>query len=122
MIGQLAAAALLAGSPAAGASIDVATFLQKAEALQKRGPLALFSSDYKALKSAAEAAGAELKVERRALASAGKDPLYCPPERATIGSSELLDALRAVPEGQRRVTSLKGAMRAHFIRKWPCRR
>lgn len=110
----------LAGAVPA-AAMDVQTFLTKAETLQKRGPFALLSGDYKRLKAEAEKAGAELKQERVALLKAGKPTPYCPPEKGALGSSELLAGLRAIPAAQRPHTSVKDGMRAYLAKKWPCR-
>jgi hypothetical protein len=102
--------------------MSVATFLGKADTLAKRGPLALFSSDYGALKREAEAAGDALKAERLRLLSAGKPTPYCPPERGSLGATELLNGFRAIPAPDRQRMSVKDGMRSYLARKWPCRR
>lgn len=100
--------------------MSVQTFLIKADALQRKGPFALFSSDYRLLKHEAENAGDELKAERKALVKAGKPTPFCPPKNGDLGKSELLAAFRSIPAGERSRISVKAAMRAHLARKWPC--
>ena len=52
---KLAAAAILLALPlGAAAAMDVATFIAKAGALEKKGVMAVFSGDYKVLKSEIE--------------------------------------------------------------------
>ena len=102
-------------------AMDVATFLARAEKLQKKGPFALFTSEYRALKREAENAGDQLKAERVALLKAGRPTPYCPPETGSLGSSELLAAFRAIPPADRPRTSVKDGMRAYLAKKWPCR-
>lgn len=119
MVKRFAAAAMLAMAAPAGA-MDVATFLGKAEALQARGPLALFSSDVGALKAEAENAGKSLKAERLARVAARQAPEYCPPSPGSMNSDELLGAMRAIPAAQRPHVSVRAAMKALMIRKFPC--
>ena len=102
--------------------MDVATFLARAEKLQKKGPLALFTSEYRLLKREAESAGDQLKAEREALVRAGKPTPYCPPRKGSLSSSELLNGFRAIPAADRPRTSVKDGMRIYLAKKWPCRR
>jgi hypothetical protein len=116
----LAAAFLVSASPAL--AMDVATFLARADKLQKKGPLALFTSEYRLLKREAEGAGAQLKAENAALVKAGKRTPYCPPKKGSLSSSELLSGFRAIPAADRPRTSVKDGMRIYLAKKWPCRR
>jgi hypothetical protein len=100
--------------------MDVATFLARADKLQKKGPVALFTSEYRLLKREAEAAGAQLKAENRALVKAGRPTPYCPPKKGSLGSSELLSGFRAIPAADRPHTSVKAGMRIYLAKKWPC--
>ena len=101
--------------------MDVATFLAKADALQKKGPMALFSGDYRRLKREAEGAGAQLKAENAALVKAGKPTPYCPPKKGSLGSTELLNGFRAIPAADRPRMTVKDGMRTYLAKKWPCR-
>src|SRR5689334_19671241 len=98
-------------------AMSVSEFLTKADALKARGPLALFSGDYRSLKTEAETAGAELKAERIALLKAHKPTPYCPPAKGTLGSDELLRGLRQLPAGDRDRMSVKDGMRAYLAKK-----
>ncbi|UUR07650.1 hypothetical protein [Sphingomonas glaciei] len=81
----LAAALLLASAvPAAAAAPGTAeNFLNRADRLVAKGPLALVDADYKNLKREGTAAGDSIRLEREAAEKAGKPILYCsPPSRA----------------------------------------
>jgi hypothetical protein len=119
---KLFAAALLAAVPLSAASaMDVATFLGKADALQKKGMLALMSSDYKLLKREIEVNGEALRAERLAAERAKRKPAYCPPAKQSLTSGELLTAFRSIPVAQRPRIQVKDALRALMARKYPCR-
>ena len=72
---KLLAAVLLAVVPLGAAqAMDVATFLAKADALQKKGMMALMSSDYKLLKNEIVAHSQTLRAERLAAERAHRRP------------------------------------------------
>ncbi|HEX8225810.1 MAG TPA: hypothetical protein VF605_18540 [Allosphingosinicella sp.] len=119
---KLLAALLLASVPISAAqAMDVATFLAKADALKKKGMMALMSSDYKLLKKEIETHSATLRAERLAAERAGRKPAYCPPAKSGLNSEELLAAFRSIPAAQRPRTDVKDALRALLARKYPCR-
>jgi len=119
---KLLAAAMLAVVPLGAANaMDVATFLGKADALQKKGMMALMSSDLKLLKSEIQTNGAALRAERLAAERAGKKPAYCPPAKQSLTSNEVLAAFRTIPVAQRPQIQVKDALRALMARKYPCR-
>ena len=107
-------------SPLLAQSMPVSQFLAKADALQKKGPLALFSSDIKRLKDEVTNSGKQLRAEQIAARRAGQKPATCMPEdKASIGSDELLAHFRSIPPGQRNMpvkTAFAGLMR----KKYPC--
>jgi asparagine synthetase A len=114
----LAAAALTA---TAADAMNVKTFVEKADALEKKGVMALMSSDYRLLKKEVETAAAALKDERLAAAKAGRRAAYCPTSGSGLNSKELLAAFRTIPPQQRERTEVKDALRALLARKYPCR-
>jgi len=119
---KLFAATLLAIVPLAAANaMDVATFLAKADALQKKGMMALMSSDYKLLKNEILAQSKLLRAERLTAQRAGRKPAYCPPANQRLGSNELLAAFRTIPVAQRPRVQVGDALRAFLARKYPCR-
>jgi hypothetical protein len=118
----IVAMGLLAGLGAGGAeAMPVSTFLQKAEALQAKGMLALFASDYKTLKTEVTNASGQLRSERLAARAAGRRPAYCPPQdQGSLDSNELLAAFRTIPPAVAARTEVKDALRALLARKFPC--
>lgn len=119
---KLLAAALLAIVPLGAAqAMDVATFLVKADALEKKGMLALMSSDYKLLMGELRTQGEALRAERLAASKAGRKPAYCPPAKQSLNAKEVLTAFRTIPVAQRSRIQVKDALRALMARKYPCR-
>ena len=118
MVAALVAAAALAPAQA----MDVATFLAKADGLEKQGVLALMSEDYKLLKTEVQTASAQLRAERLAAQRAKRRPAFCPPQEAGLTPSEILAHLRTVPPAQRRRTQVKDSLRTLLARKYPCPR
>ncbi len=121
----IAAALLLASAvPAAAAAPGTAeNFLNRAERLMGKGPLALVDGDYKKLKAEATAAGISIQAEREAAEKAGKPIKYCSPKpHADLGNMEFLTALRQIPQAQRQRLPLRAAMLQVLQRKYPCKR
>ena len=116
--------ALSIAVPALGAPAGSAqNFLERAERLKAKGPLAFFDSDYGRLKAEATAVGKAIGDDRIAAEKAGKPILYCSPSaRAQLGSMEFISGLEAIPTGERQRMSLKDAMIRVLQKKYPCRR
>jgi len=114
--------ALLAAAPlASAAAMPVATFLAKADKLQKKGPLAMFSGDVKLLMNQVKADAAQLRAANKAAAAAGRPQAYCSPAAGVkMTNREILGAMQAVPPAQRSTTSTKDAFRTYFARRFPC--
>jgi hypothetical protein len=117
----LAAVALALVPLGAAQAMDVATFLVKADAVEKKGMLALMSSDYKSLMAEIRAQGAALRAERLAAERAGRKPAYCPPAKQSLTAKEVLTAFRSIPAAQRPRIQVRDALRALMARKYPCR-
>jgi hypothetical protein len=119
---KLIAAALIAAVPLAPAqAMDVAAFLAKADAIQRKGMLALVSSDYKLLKKEIVDQSQALRSERLAARKAGLKPAYCPPAKSDLTSGEVLAAFRTIPAAQRSRIQVRDALKALLARKYPCR-
>ena len=120
----LLALALSVAAPALAAPpVTAQNFLDRANRLKGKGPLAFFDSDYKRLKAEATAVGKSIGDDRIAAEKAGKPILYCSPKaRAQLGSFEFIDGLEAIPSAQRQTMSLKAAMLIVLQKKYPCRR
>jgi hypothetical protein len=116
-------AALLIALPATAAqAMDVATFLAKIDALEKKGMLAFLSSDYRLVKNESETAIRQITAESRAAKAAHKPPFVCPPgDTAQTDSNEVLAYFRAMPPDRRARTQVKDALLALLARKYPCR-
>ena len=116
--------AMLAFTPfatAAAAAMPVSTFLAKADDLQKKGPLAMFSGDLKLLMGQVKADAAELRSENKAAAAAGRAKAYCTPAAGVeLTNRDILGAMQAVPPAERARTSTKDALRSYFARRFPC--
>jgi hypothetical protein len=108
--------------PAATSAMPVSTFLTKADALEAKGVRALFASDYKLLKKTIQADSLALRDERLVAKAAGRTPAYCPSGPAKLDSNEIVQAMRAVPAAQRARTDTRDALRAYFVRRYPCGR
>ena len=120
----LAFAFFFVAVPAVAAPAGTAqNFLDRANRLKAKGPLAFFDGDYKRLKAEATAVGKSIGNDRIAAEKAGRPILYCSPKaRAQLGSYEFLDGLEAIPADQRQTMSLKDAMARVLQKKYPCGR
>ena len=120
----IAAILLASALPALAAPAGSAqNFLDRANRLKTKGPLAFFDADYRRLKAEAHAAGNSLREDRLAAQRQGKPILYCSPKpRAQLGSMEFVDGLEAIPASERPKMSLKQAMLRVLQKKYPCRR
>ena len=116
--------ALSVAAPAFTAAAGTAqNFLDRANRLKSKGPLAFFDRDYGRLKAEATAVGKSIGDDRIAAERLGRPILYCSPKpRAELGSYEFIDGLEAIPAGQRAQMSLKEAMLRVLQKKYPCRR
>jgi hypothetical protein len=102
-------------------TMTVADFLARAEALQKKGAMALFSGDIGKLKGEIVNSGKQLRAERLSAQKAGRKPAFCPPERGkgSVNSNELLAHFRAIPPAQRGM-SVKAGFAGLMRKKYPC--
>jgi hypothetical protein len=119
---KLFAATLLLALPLGAAhAMTIEAFLQKATALESKGMMALFSSDFKVLKREMETAGAQLRAERLATLKAGGKVSYCPPPKSSLDAKEVLTHFRSIPQAQRARMPIKEGLRSLLTRKHPCR-
>jgi hypothetical protein len=121
--GAVAIAGLMLLPQAAVAqSMNAEAFYQRAAALQKKGVMALFSSDLKALTNEGKAAGAKARQQRLAAIAAGQKPRFCPPEGpVSIGNNEFFDRLSAIPAADRSRIDMAEATTRILAAKFPCR-
>jgi hypothetical protein len=109
----LAVPSLLAAS---SNQMSVATFLERSDALQRRGALAAISPDAKLLQREAQASFEDWVRQAR-------PPVACPPKGKTFRGDpqRFLAMLRAVPPAQRSQISVREVFRRDWNRRWPCR-
>jgi hypothetical protein len=120
---RLLIAVVLGAAPAAAQAMPLATFLAKADALQRKGPMAIFSSDLKLLTNQIKRDAGELRAENKAAEAAGSQKSYCTPAGGVkLTNRDILGAMNAVPPTQRARTETKDALRAYFARRFPCPR
>ena len=113
---------LLVPAPVAAQSMNAEAFYQRAAALQKKGVMALFSSDLKVLTKEGQAAGAKAREQRLAAIRAGQKPRYCPPEGSVkIDSREFFNRLSAIPASDRQRIDMTEATTRILAGKFPCR-
>ena len=103
-------------------AMPVSIFLPKAEALQKKGPLALFSGDFKLLTKQIKSDAAALRAGNEAAAKAGRPKAYCtPPKGGSLSNTDILASMREVPPSARATTDTRDVLRGVMVRKYPCR-
>ena len=119
------AAAGLAAMPsvASAQNMNAETFLQRATALKKKGPLALFSGgEIKALMKEGQASGKLAREQRLAAVKAGRQPRYCPPEGPqSMNSDEFMKGLAAIPAAERARINMTEATTRILAARFPCR-
>jgi hypothetical protein len=98
-------------------------FLERANRLKAKGPLAFFDRDYGRLKAEATAVGKAIGDDRIAAERTGRPILYCSPAaRAQLGSFEFIDGLQAIAPAERARMTLKEGMLRVLQKKYPCPR
>jgi hypothetical protein len=119
LIVALAAAVPL--TPLLAQTMPVSDFLAKADALRKKGPMALFSGDIGKLKGEVVNSGKQLRAEQAAAQKAGRKPATCMPAsgKASVSQNDLLSHFRAIPPAQRNMT-VKAAFAGLMRKKYPC--
>lgn len=117
-----ALAALFLSEAAAAQSMNAQSFYLRANALQKKGMLALFSGDLKPLMNEGQAAGLRAKQMREADLAAHRKPRFCPPPGVVkIGNDEFMQRLSAIPASERAHIDMTEATTRILAAKFPCR-
>ena len=107
-------------APGVANAMPVNDFIAKADALEAKGMMAMFSGDLKTLTAAIKSDANALKAEREAAKAANRTPAYCPPGPVKMGSKEIFQAMRAVPPQDRPRTDTRDVLRAHLAKQYPC--
>lgn len=125
MKSKLLFAALVLAVPgvATAQSMNAEAFLQRANKLKAKGPLAIFSRDeIKVLMDEGKASADAARRQRLAAAKAGGKPRYCPPEGPQqMTSDEFMTRLAAIPRAERQRITMTEATTRILIAKFPCR-
>lgn len=118
----LGAVLVLVPSVASSQNMNAETFHKRATALQKKGPLALFSrGEIKALMTEGKAAGEKAREQRLAAVKAGQKPRYCPPDGPqSMHSDEFMKRLAAIPAAERARMTMAEATTRVLAAKFPC--
>ena len=108
---------------AAAQSMNAELFLKKAAALEKKGPLAVFSGDLKVVMNEGKASAGKARAMRLAAVKAGQKPRYCPPAAAGgMNSDEYMRGLKAIPAAERAKIDITEATTRILATKFPCPR
>jgi hypothetical protein len=119
---KLALALLFVAAPVTALqaqAMPVSTFLAKAGGLEKKGMMALFSSDIRVLKKEIQQSALAVRNEQIGARKAGRRPASCMPDSIKLNSKELLDYLRSIPAPQRAMP-IRQAFQGFASRKYPC--
>ena len=111
-------------SPAFAQNMNAEAFHKRATALQRKGPLAVFSrGEIKQLMSEVEASGLRAREQRLATLRAGGKPRYCPPEggKSNMGAEEFMTRLSAIPAAERARINMAEATVRLLAGRYPCR-
>ena len=120
MVHRFLLIAALAVAAPASAAMTVGTFVTRANALRANPLTALTSPDFALLRAEARTATQQLKAERDARKAAGKSPIACVPEGESIGITQMLDGLAALPPAQQKLP-LKDGYAKVLAQRYPCR-
>jgi lysylphosphatidylglycerol synthetase-like protein (DUF2156 family) len=112
----LAAAALGLIAAPAHAEMSVGTFVVKADALKKKGMMAMMSSDVGLLKKEMGAATLAYRNDIKAARATGRPPHSCPPAKGSMNSDDLIAHFRTLPAN----TGIKAGFYALMKKKYPC--
>lgn len=111
---------VLATAAPVSAKMTVGTFVTRANALRANPLTAFTSPDFAVLKTEAQTASAQLRADRDARKAAGKPPIACVPEGQSIGITDMLDGLAALPAADQRLPLKDGYARV-LAKRYPCR-
>lgn len=119
LAGMACAPAIVLAAPG---EMSVSTFLEKADTLQKKGAMAVFSSDLKLLKSETRSAANFYRERIKIDKAAGRAPQSCPPQgEASLDSKAWLAHLRSYPVSARPGTNLRTAFSDLMKKRYPCK-
>lgn len=118
-----AVAALLVPTAASAQSMNAESFLQRANKLKAKGPMALFSrGEIKVLMNEGQASGQAAAARNKADKAAGRPTRFCAPSGPQrMNSDEYMTRLAAIPRATRQRIDMTEATTRIMAAKFPCR-
>jgi hypothetical protein len=111
----------LMAAPAMAQSMNADVFHKRAQALKKKGAMAIFSrGEINALMTEGQAAAKRAREQRLATIKTGGKPRSCPPEGSSMGSDEFMTRLAAIPATDRARIDMTEATTRILAAKYPC--
>ncbi len=107
-------------SSAPAQNMPINTFLAKAGALERQGPLALFSRDYKLLQAEIKASVLALRAQNAAEVSSHRKPNNCMPSPVAVSPDDVLKSFRAIPADQQPKLTTQIAINNMMAKRYPC--
>ena len=119
----VAAAAVLVPAAASAQSMNAETFLQRANKLMAKGPMALFSrKEIRSLMKEGQASGQAATARNKADKAAGRPARFCAPAGPQrMNSDEYMKRLGAIPRAERERIDMTEATTRIMAAKYPCR-
>lgn len=115
------AAAVLMPTAASAQSMNAETFLQRANKLMAKGPMALFSrKEIKTLMKEGQASGQAATARNKADKAAGRPTRFCAPPGVKMNSDEYMKRLGAIPKAERAKIDMTEATTRIMAAKFPC--
>lgn len=120
----LALAATMAVPASAASTMPLHQFVARGSALEKKGPLALFSKgEIRALQTEMAAAGKQVREERLAAEKAGRKGAFCPPPGGgglRMSPQQVLRELRPIAASLPKTATVADGMRVMLANHYPC--
>ena len=101
-------------------SMNADAFYTRGRALEKKGVMALMSSDLKVLSNEMKGAVKVVDARERAARANGAAPTYCRTDKTKLSGQEVLNELGRIPAAQRRAMTTTDAWHAIMKRRFPC--
>ena len=110
----------LASPAAAETQMTAGQFLDKANALEAKGMMAMLSPDVKILRGTGKAAGKEYRAMLKRQKANGQNPHSCPPGKGKLNGSDMKAHLSSLSAAQK-AQPFQAAFFSLMKKKYPCR-
>jgi len=105
---------------AAPGDMTVAEFLPRADTLNAKGVMAIFSHDLRPLVAEVEAGMTGYRARLQTEKAAGH-PSSCPPPKVAMTSEDILKQMHSYPAAAQATTTVSAAIADFMIKRFPCR-